>query len=308
MNGPKQLFAILLIGIFLVHPLSASAQLLGAIGGIEGVGEEAAVTPILTMTGEANLAEGTGVVGVGYVYVRATRLFGEDIENASSEWGFSEDDTREIEASSRVLLLGYGVTSQLNLGLSVPFTETRTKETDPITAEFIETGQNGLGNVAVAGKYQFSLNRDLAARLTVQFPSGFEAGTDYLQLAADVAYSAKVDQTSIHLQGGYLWTDQDRQDRERLDAIVANFALAQGIGEGFVGVLELNYIYYFGDDDFEGLFYFDPPDQMGLDLTPGLKIRIKDNLTFASAVRIALINDISVGYDTSYLFLLGYSF
>lgn len=294
--------------MLIVLPPSASAQLLGAIGGIEGVGEEAAVTPLLTMTGKANLMEGTGVVGVGYVYVRATRLFGVKIENASSEWGFPEDDTREIEAASRVFLMGYGVTSQFNLGLSLPFTETRTKETDPITDEFIETGQNGIGNVAVAGKYQFSLNRDLAARLTVQFPSGFEAGVDYLQLAADLAYSAKMDQTSIHLQGGYLWTDTDRQNQDRLDAVVANMAVAQGIGDRFVGVIELNYLYLVGEDDLEGSLYLDPPAQMSLDLTPGFKVRIKDNLTFATAVRIALINDISVGYDTSYLFLVGYSF
>lgn len=46
---------IYMLFVLIALPISASAQLLRALGGIEGVGE-ATMTPLLTMTGEANLA------------------------------------------------------------------------------------------------------------------------------------------------------------------------------------------------------------------------------------------------------------
>ena len=76
----------------------------------------------------------------------------------------------------------------------------------------------------------------------------------------------------------------------------------------FAAFLEFNYQQRVGKDDLEDVAYIDPPDQIALDLTPGFKVQIKDNISFASAVRIALINDLDFGYDTVYIFLAGYSF
>jgi hypothetical protein len=316
MNMLQRLPAILILFAGLLSfPQFASAQFLGAIGGIEGVGEDANATPLFTMTGEANTKEGTGVVGVAYAYTRFTRLFGEKIENPSNEFGIpTEDFNRAVEATSRVFLLGYGVTSRLNLGASVPFIEVRSRlpltSTDP--AE--EQQSHGIGNVAFSAKYQFSSEPNLAVRLSAQLPSGYEAGADYFQLAGDIAYSVELGPVSLHLQGGYIYSDVDRQELNHLNTAIANLALARRIGKGFTAVLELNYQRLMGDDDLEGVLgqpgvaYQDPPTQQGLDLTPGFKVQVKENIVVASAVRIALINDLFFGYDTAYLLLAGYSF
>jgi hypothetical protein len=86
---------------------------------------------------------------------------------------------------------------------------------------------------------------------------------------------------------------------------VANLAAARYIGgPAFTAILELNYFRTGGVLDPK----FDSPSQTALDLTPGFKIKVKDNFSIDSSVRIALINDLALGYNTTYLFLAAYTF
>jgi hypothetical protein len=300
--------AFLVVGWSLAAwPSPASAQLLGAIGGIEGVGDESAATPLLTMTGQADFSEGAGAVAVRLVYARVTRWFGEKIENPSEEFGTPTfDSTRGLEITHRIFLLGYGVTDRWNIGLSLPFTEVRSRLPDPLspTGPAEEQEQNGIGNLAAMVKYQFLEDPNLSVRIGAFLPSGYEVGAGFLQVTTDVAYSVQLNDLSLHAQTGFVWTDRDRQNNDPSDAVLANLALARMIRGHLVAVLELNYQQRVGRDD----LFVDAPTQTALDLTPGFKIPITERLTFSSSVRIALINTLSLGYDTQYLFLLGYGF
>jgi hypothetical protein len=310
----RKITEIALLAAIVLFPVTAGAQLLGAIGGIEGLGEEAADTPILMMTGEANLSEGEGVVGVSYLYGRFTRAFGDDMEDPSSEHGWEAHDRRAVEATNKVLSLSYGVTSNFNLGLSVPFSQVRARFPVLTTDVATEEKLDGIGNVAVVGKYQFWSDPNLATRLVVQFPSGYEVGADFLIVNLDLAYSVVVGTLSFHAQAGYVYTDQDRQGRDRLDTLVANAAVARRMGDPFVLVTELIYQQRVGDDDLEGVIgddgviYQSAPTQLALDFAPGFKIQITDAVTVAATVRIALINTLEFGYDAVYMLIAGYSF
>jgi len=307
MHWMKQPFAVLLLSvIFLASAASASAELLGAIGGIGGVEEETSSKPLFTISGEALFKEGSGGVGLAYGYTRFTRLFGEKIEKPSKEFNLqTEDFSRALESTTRVLFIGYGVTSKLTVGAGLPLINAGSRLPSSPTGPAVEQKSDGIGNISVEGKYQFSKNPNLAFHLNAQLPSGYDVGADYLQVEADLAYSVRVDQTSFHLQGGYNWTGADRQDRARLDAVVANMAVVRNVGGNFAAFLELNYQQLTGTDDLEGVVYIDPPTQKSLDLTPGFNIKIKDNINFATAVRISLVNDFAAGYDMSYLFVIG---
>ncbi len=309
MNIAQRFLSIsVLISFLSVLPASVQAEFLGAIGGIAGV-EEATVPPILAMSGETGLKEGSGVVIVGYAYSRAVSMFGRKIEDPSPEFMLlTEDDRRANERTERVFRLAYGVTSRFNIGLSVPFVNLRSRFPVTSTGPSEESEFHGIGNVSFAGKYQFSSQPNMAVRMAAILPSGFEVGAEYPQVATDLAYSTNLAGLSFHLQGGYIWTGKDRQDQDHLDTAVANLAVARAIGDRFSAALELDYQYLMGTDDLEGVLYVNPPMQRALDLIPGFVVQIKDNLTFAATIDFALSTTLAFGYDTLYNFQLAYKF
>jgi hypothetical protein len=310
MNISRRLLLIPILIIFSYPSSSARAEFLGAIGGIEGV-EGSTVPPILGMSGETGLKEGEGVAMLEYDYARGVYLFGKKIEDASAEFQVPPDANRGTERTERVFRLAYGVTSRLNVGASVPFVEQRSRFTsDPSTGLAEDQQSHGIGNVSFAGKYQFSSRPNLAVRLSVSLPGGYEVGNDFLTVETDLAYSTILAGTSFHLQGGYAMTGKDRQDRDHLDTAVANLAAARTIGERFSADLELNYQYLTGTDGLKDVVggYINPPRQKALDLIPGFVVQIKDNLTFAATVDFALDTTLAFGYDTAYSFKLAYRF
>ncbi len=297
-----------LIQVQAAGPRPAQAQTLGALGGIVGVGgaegsQATAATPLLTMTGNTALAEGSGVVGLQYTYTHLTRFLGKKIENQFvREFGHPGS----VKADSRLVFLGYGITDRLSLGLGIPSDAVEVKETlrPGELASLSGTSQSGLGNIAAALKYQFATAPAVAGRVTVRLPSGFAVGAEATEVDGDLAVSLERQPYALHLQAGYQWTLPDRSNRKHSDSAVANLALARTVGEGFVGFIELNYLTTGGSLD----PVFNLPAQSSLDLTPGAKVRIKDALFVAAAARVALVNDLVLGYDTSYLVTTGYVF
>lgn len=306
----RQNFIGTIFGIVLVlSPVSAAAQLLGAIGGIEGLGEKGTDAPIFTMSGRATLDEGEGVVGAGFTYLRFTREFGEDIENPVSEFGTLQDDNRAIENTAKSLSLAYGVTSNFGLSASIPFITRRLHVTDTSTGTVVGDTATGIGNISVSGSYQFSSEPDFSGRVLVIFPSGFEVGSDFLILGADLAYSTKLgESSSLNFQAGYRYSDQDRKGRAQLDSVIFNAGLAKAIGDRFVLTMEINSLFLVGGDDLEGEIYQDAPTQYAVDFLPGFKLGITDSISMAAAVRLALINQLALGYDAVYTVLVGYGF
>ncbi len=304
-----RLLLILVLIVFVsVSSSSARAEFLGAIGGIAGV-EEATVPPIQTMSGESTLSEGAGVVIVDYNYARGTRQFGEKIEDPSSEFQIpTSDPSRAKEQTERVFRLGYGITSKFNIAIVAPFIDVRSRFPQTTTGPAEEQHVSGIGNVNFSTKYQFSSRPNLAARLAVILPSGYEVGADYLQLQGDFAYSTKLGGFSLHAQGGYIWTGKDRQDLDHLDVLTGNLAITHPVGDHFVGDLELLSQFPMGRDDLEGVKYFNPPEQRNLDIVPGFAVQMSNNLSLATTVRISLINTLPVGYDYAYVVKVGYTF
>lgn len=169
-----------------------------------------------------------------------------------------------------------------------------------------EDERNGIGNTSVAFKYQFAKSPKLAAQVSVFAPSGYEptVSTDATKVNMDLAWSGHSSLADLHLQVGYGYVGKDREHRNLSDAAVANLAIARYFGSAFVASLELNLLRTGGILDPK----LDSPPQAALDLTPGFKIGVKDNLNIGAAARISLTNDIAFGYDTSYLFLAAYTF
>ena len=304
MNILKESSFILIVLIILISlsPSHAHAQL-GAIG---GVGEGAAATPVTTMTGEPLFGEGKGALAAAYIYTRFTRSFDEDIEKFNSVFG-TADPNRALEVSQKVYILAYGITDRFNLQLSVPSISLRVRGTDTTTGQTEEDEIHGIGNTSVALKYQFARSPKLAAQVTWITPSGFEPAisTDANRARMDLAGSFHTSLADIHIQVGYVYVGKDRADRDLSDGALANIALARFIGgSAFTAALELNCFRTGGVLDPK----FDSPAQTALDISPGFRVKVKDNVDIISSVRIALINDVALGYDTSYLFMAGYSF
>lgn len=305
MNILKQLSFIFIVLIVLISlpPSRARAQL-GAIG---GVGEGASATPVFTMTGEPLIGEGKGALAAAYLYTRFTRSFGEKIEEFSPIFG-TADQNRALEVSQKIYVLAYGVTDRFNLQVLVPFINLGLKgTTDATTGQAGEDEIDGIGNTSVAFKYQFAQSPKLAVQLTWIGPSGFEPAisTDANRVRMDLAGSFHASLADIHFQVGYVYVGKDRADRDLSDAALANLAVARYLGGPVcTAVLELNGFRTGGVLDPK----FDSPAQTSLDLTPGLKIKVKDNISLIASVKFALINDLALGYDTSYLFLAGYTF
>jgi len=304
MTNPKKLFTILVLsGLFLLFPVLVHAQL-GAIG---GVGEGASATPVFTMTGEPLIAEGKGDIAAAYFYTRITRSYGDKLEKFSNVFG-TADPNRAIEVTQKLYLMAYGITDRFNVQVMVPYGTLRLRATsNTLTGESEEAEVHGIGNTSAALKYQFSQSPKLAFQFTWIGPSGFEPAltTDATTLRADLAGSMHTSAVDFHLQVGYAYVGEDRANRNLSDSAVVNLAIAKYLGGPVcTAVLELTGFRTGGVLDPK----FDSPAQMALDLSPGLKVKVKDNFSIESAVKFSLINDLALGYDTSYLFLAGYTF
>jgi hypothetical protein len=291
------------IGLFTFGSSEKALAQLGAIGGIGGIsgGETNEATPLFTMTGSPSFNEGEGSFSFAYQNTRFTRIFGDKIEDRSVEiFGASLD----AELTSKVFLIGYGVTDRLSVGAVFEFDTSRVRATagDGTVAE---TEQEDLANPSFSVKYTVVRNPNISVRGIVKLPTGYEAGSDNPEADLDLAYSVSLwGYSDLHMQVGYQYTFEDRFNFDPSDTLVANAALARSFGENFTFFTELNYRQKGGSFDSEN----DTPTQKSLDVVPGFKARFQEKFLFSTAARIALMNDFELGYDYSYLALFSYIF
>lgn len=279
----------------------ALAQL-GAIGGIGGIsgGETNEAAPLFTMTGSPSFKEGEGSLSFAYQHTRITRILGEKIEEASPGLFGA---TVSAELTSKVYLLGYGVTDLVSVGAVFEFDTSRVRATN--TAGVAKTEQEDLANPSFFVKYTVIRNPNISVRGTVRLPTGYEAGSDNPEFDLDLAYSVSLwGYSDLHMQVGYQYTFEDRFNFDPSNTLVANAALARSYGENFVFFTELAFRQAGGSLDSKN----DSPTQKSLDLVPGFKARFQEKFLFSTAARIALINDFELGYDYSYLALFSYIF
>lgn len=303
-ESPNRFFAYLIliisVGLFIFGSSQKALAQLGAIGGIGGIswGETNEATPLFTMTGSPSFNEGEGSLSFAYQNTRITRVFGDKIED---ELGANI----AAELISKVFLVGYGVTDRLSVG--AVFSHDTSRFHIGLDSDlFPEKKQtSGLANPSFTAKYTVVRNPNISVRGTVSLPTGYEAGTENLGVALDVAYSVSLwGVADLHLQAGYQYTFEDRFNIDPTDLVVANAAVARSFGENFVFFTEVTYRQGGGAFDSEN----DSPTQKSLDVVPGFKARFQENFLFSTAARIALLNDFQLGYDYSYLLLLSYIF
>ncbi|MBI3803799.1 MAG: hypothetical protein HY282_08570 [Nitrospirae bacterium] len=287
-------FLYIVIGLlFLGLPMTARAQL-GAIGGIGGISgaETNEATPLFTMTGTPSFRAGEGSLNFAYLNTRVTRAFGDKIED---RFGASV----AAELVSKVFLVNYGVTDRWSVGAAFQFDTSRVRS----ATDKVET--KDLSNPSFSAKYTMIRNPNISVRGLVKLPTGYEAGSDNPELDLDLAWTASLwGYSDLHLQIGYQYTMDGRSGVNPTDLVIANAALARSFGENFVFFTELLYRRGGGSLDSKNK----TAAQKSLDVTPGFKVQFKEKFLFSTAVRIALINDFALGYDYSYLALLGYLF
>lgn len=299
------LVLIISVGLFTFGSSQQALAQLGAIGGIGGIsgGETNEAAPLFTMTGSPSFNEGEGSLSFAYQNTRITRIFGEKIEERSVDiFGASVD----AELTSKVYLVGYGVTDLVSVGAVFSFDTSRVRATATDGSGAVaETEQEDLANPSFFVKYTVLRNPNISVRGTVKLPTGYDAGSDNAGVDLDLAYSVSLwGYSDLHLQVGYQYTLEDRFNFDPTDVLIANAALARSFGEDFVFFTELTFRQGGGSFDSEN----DSPTQKSLDVVPGFKARFQEKFLFSTAARIAVINDFELGYDYSYLALFSYVF
>ncbi len=274
----------------------AAAQIAGALGGIEGPASSAIeATPLFTMTGRADLAVGENFAGLAYSNVHFTR-FSQSLRDQ-----FGTDLAAESNAWSVFASMGLG--NGFNLTLLVPYERLRFRSDSDRDGVVEKERFSGLGSPTLSIKKTIASNPDLAGRLKVVFPSGYEVGREGYEYDMDIGMSIPAGIFGIHTSAGYVLTlpNQSGFDRGRnpSDGISAAAAVASFTGR-ITGVLELLYVGSGGvlDPERNGDF------QQRIDLAPGVKVSI-GNSVLITAVRISLKNDFDSGYNNLYIIGFG---
>lgn len=304
------LFAFLLSTTYYLLPTVARAQL-GALGGVSGIEEGGKIVgPLFTLAGEVGAAN-AGTMGLYFFYTQVTRSFGKPLDQVYS-------GNPEQRVTYAMAFFSYNPLDVLQLTAIIPYVETDFQQTvviDPATntTQRIKSSSGGLSNPLVRGKYQFLKHPYTSFAVSLFPPSGYEGiGSQALDIRTSLAVTEKFPpgrfDGEIAYQFAGVWTRGPASN----DTVSGNAALSLDAGERLSAFLEVNYVY-------NGFYSVDEPSSTGgtihresqqhrLDITPGMRVKVKDRVFATLATKIGVYNTFYRGYYYFYSMGLDYAF